>query len=300
MHLCYVDESGTSDVPGTSSHFVLAGLAIPIADWKKFDAVLASLLQKYDLDGCEIHTAWILRKYIEQSHIADFDKLTRAARKSAVQKYRTGVLLALQKTGKPSHYRQTKKSYKHTSDYIHLTHKERKALILEIANAVSGWSTAKLFAECIDKVHFDPAKSANKTIDVQAFEQLVSRFEQYLEKTGNNDPANYGLIVHDNNETVARKHTELMRSFHKKGTVWTNIKRIIETPLFVDSKLTGMVQIADLCSYALRRFLENGEEELFDLIFSRADRVGNRVLGVRHFSDMRCACKICTAHKAKR
>jgi preprotein translocase subunit SecA len=60
-----------------------------------------------------------------------------------------------------------------------------------------------------------------------------------------------------------------------------------------------MVQVADLCAYALRRYLENNEEELFTKIFARADRVGNRVLGVRHFTDVGCSCRICGTHKAK-
>ena len=35
MHLCYIDESGTPDVPGTTSHYVLAGLSIPDNFWKQ-------------------------------------------------------------------------------------------------------------------------------------------------------------------------------------------------------------------------------------------------------------------------
>ena len=35
--------------------------------------------------------------------------------------------------------------------------------------------------------------------------------------------------------------------------VYKRQHHIIETPLFVDSTLTGMVQIADLCAYALKR-----------------------------------------------
>ncbi len=72
MHICYVDESGTSDIPGTSSHFVLAGLAIPISEWKNSDIALNKILNKYDLARDEIHTAWILRKYIEQSQNSRF------------------------------------------------------------------------------------------------------------------------------------------------------------------------------------------------------------------------------------
>ncbi len=75
-----------------------------------------------------------------------------------------------------------------------------------------------------------------------------------------------------------------MKKFHVSGTLWTSLENIIETPLFVDSQLTSMVQVADLCAYALRRYLENDESELFDLIFQRADRKGAVVVGVRHFT----------------
>ena len=136
-----------------------------------------------------------------------------------------------------------------------------------------------------------------RSIGEQAFEQIVSRFEKYLRNSESEAQKNFGLIVHDNNETIARKHTETMRVFHKTGTLWTNIERIIETPLFVDSSLTTMVQVADLCSYALRRFLENGEKILFDSVMKRADRIQNTTVGVRHFTDMNCTCEICQAHR---
>ena len=159
---------------------------------------------------------------------------------------------------------------------------------------MSEWGFARLFAECVDKVHFNPAR-ARRSVDEQAFEQVVSRFEQYLEITRAGGQQNFGLLIHDNNQTVARKHTAMMRNFLQQGTLWTRINNIVETPLFVDSQLTSMVQIADLCSYALRRYLENGEEELFDLIFERADRKDGVVVGVRHFTNPSCSCKICQA-----
>lgn len=164
---------------------------------------------------------------------------------------------------------------------------------------MSSWGFARLFAECIDKIHFDPNR-AGRSVDEQAFEQVVSRFEQYL--VNRDEPGkqrNFGILVHDNNETVARKHTRLMRHFHQQGTLWTQIERIIETPLFVDSSLTRMVQIADLCCYALRRYLENQEADLFNRVFVRADRIQNRVVGVRHFTSLNCTCDICRGHRGR-
>lgn len=168
------------------------------------------------------------------------------------------------------------------------------AFLNEVAGSIGSWSFARIFAECINKIHFDPSRS-KQSVDEQAFEQIVSRFEQYLSINGKAHPDDqiFGALIHDNNETVSKKHTELMKRFHSHGTLWTKIEKIIETPLFVNSELTGMVQIADLCSYALRRFFENVESELFNKIMPRFDRKNNKIVGLRHFTDPACRCPIC-------
>lgn len=302
MYLCYLDESGTPQVPGNTSHYVLAGLSVPIWHWKNCDREISAVKAPYGLQGREVHTAWIARAYLEQSKIKDFEKLSRDNRRSEVEKYRRRELLRLQKGSNHKLYRTTKKRYKKTEPYIHLTYNERRKFLIELAKVVSDWGFARLFAEAIDKVHFDPTKTRFEP-DEQGFEQVVSRFEQHLNKrptVGNRE--NYGLLIHDNNPTSEKKLTEMMKEFHRRGTFWTRIKHIVETPLFVNSELTGLVQIADLCSYAIRRYEENGEEELFDLVFKRAERFGGlfrqaKVVSVRHFTDMSCQCKICVAHR---
>jgi Protein of unknown function (DUF3800) len=296
MYILYVDESGTSAIPGNTSHFILAGISIPIWRWRTSDEAVNAIMARYGLSGKEFHTAWILRTYLEQSRIAGFEQLDWAARRASVERERNRYLLLLQRTQRRQSYSQTKKNFAHTRHYIHLTLNQRRSLVREVADSVSGWGYARLFAECIDKLHFNPARSG-RPVDEQAFEQVVSRFERYLENTDTREQRNFGLLVHDNNETVAKKHTDLMRDFHQQGTLWTRVNRIIETPLFVNSSLTSMVQIADLCSYALRRYLENSETDLFRRVFSRADRIGTTVVGVRHFSGPTCNCEICQVHR---
>jgi hypothetical protein len=295
MYFCYIDESGTPDVPGNTSHYILAGVSIPEHRWKTCDEDVERIKAKYGLADEEIHVAWILRSYPEQRKIPNFDTLTYGQRRQQVNAFRTSELLRLQRVKNKKQYSQTKKNYKSTEKYIHLTSDERRRLIQETAQLLSGWGFARLFAECIDKIHFDPSRAV-KSIDEQAFEQVVSRFEYFLQGVGKAEKS-FGLLIHDNNETVAKRHTLLMKKFHKEGTLWTNLKNIIETPLFVNSELTSMVQMADLCGYALRRYLENKEEDLFKLIFKRADRRGDSVVGVRHFTNGSCACCICSAHR---
>ena len=66
---------------------------------------------------------------------------------------------------------------------------------------------------------------------------------------------------------------------------------------FLHVRLTSLVQVADLCAYALRRYLENQETDLFNRIFQRADRHGGVVVGLRHCSPVTCNCEICKNHR---
>ena len=290
MHLCYIDESGTDDVPGNTSHYVLAGISVPDTFWKQHNEQIESLKRSYRLEEAEVHVAWMMRRYPEQEAIPSFHLMPDERRRSEVRKQRVTEILRLQRTNRKG-VKQTKKNFKNTDSYVHLTWDERQQVVKELAKLISSWGVVRLFAECIDKVHFDPVV-ANMRVEEQAFEQVVSRFERYLQ----NRNAGYGLLVHDNNDTVSKRLTELMKKFLREGTLWTEIKHVIETPMFVDSQLTSMVQLADLCSYALRRYLENSEDELFDLVFQRADRAGLAAVGVRHFTNPGCTCKICTSH----
>jgi len=295
MYLCYVDESGVPDTSGNTSHFVLAGLSVPVWYWGNCDKEINLIKKNYALENSEVHAAWLLRFYQEQNQVPNFSALSYFERRSKVEVIRRAKLLKLLKVN-PKSYKQTRKNYRQTEAYIHLTFDERCSFVKSLAQCVSAWGFARLFAECIDKIHFDPIKTG-KTINEQAFEQVVSRFEQYLGYISGEGGQHRGLLIHDNNETVSKKHTELMKHYLQKGTLWTEITHIIETPLFVNSELTSMIQIADVCGYSLRRYLENGEEELFDLVFQRADRKDETVVGVRHFTNPACTCKICVAHK---
>jgi len=192
----------------------LAGISLPIWQWRSADRQISSILDRYHLSGAELHTAWILRSYVEQARIPQFSQLASSHRRAAVQRERNRELLRLQRTQNRRAYRQQKKTFSHTKPYIHLTRDERRQLIRDVADCVSQWGFARLFAECVDKLHFDPALST-QTVDEQAFEQVVSRFERYLGNTEVPTQRNYGLLVHDNNHSVAKRHTAL--NTHGRG-----------------------------------------------------------------------------------
>lgn len=306
MYLCYVDESGTPEIPGVSRNYVLAGITVPVWHWKTCDAELNVVKNKFDLAGKEIHTGWIMRRYSDQERIKDFEKLDKPKRIAQVTAERTKELLRLQSLSRSQQLKNVRGTYHKTKEYIHLTHSQRVSFINEVADIISRWKFARLFAECVDKLYFT-ASPKKFTIDEQAFEQVVSRYEHFLgnintsrQKAGNDKV--YGLLIHDDNQTTKKKHSELMKRFQRRGTAFTGIHSIIETPLFVNSELTGLVQVADLCSYAIRRYLDHGEEVLFKKIFERADKTPSTgaVVGVRHYTENTCACLICQGHRPKK
>lgn len=298
VYFCYIDESGTPEMSGNTSHFVLAGLAIPISKWKYCENGISSIKAKYGLSDAKIHTAWIARKYLEQSRIVDFEKLNQAQRIYEVGKYRKKEMLAIQKNpSQKAKFKQVKKNFQKTLPYVHLTFDERISFLQELADFVGSWNFSRLFCEAIDKIHFDP-KRTKHSVDEQALEQIVSRFEIFMSTTKKQNKLTemFGTLVHDNNETVSKKHTELMLRFHEKGTFFTKIKHIIETPFFVNSELTSLIQIADLCSFSIRRYLENGDTDFFSRIEPRIGRVNGKVVSARHFTDNLCNCILCSVN----
>lgn len=288
-YICYLDESGVPEQGAGTAHFVLVGLAIPAAAWRGCDDEITRIKQPYGLTDGEIHAAWMFRRYVEQEHIPDFDRLTWGERRAAVNLARAASVAKHPTSGAASK-KELKKNHAKTSAYVHLTRAERLSILERVAATVGGWPECRIFAEVVDKRCI--SSRPGQTVFEEAFSQVVSRFEQFLARTGN-----VGLLVQDNNETVARKLTEVMRRFHRSGTTWTAIRHIVETPLFVESALTGMVQVADLCAFVLRRFFEGGGLELFEPFYSRVDRRGGLQVGMRHYTSATpCGCRVCVDH----
>lgn len=289
MYILYVDESGVEQIGAGTSHFILLGLMIPAEHWKSLDTALENTKDKYGLREIEIHTAWMCRRYAEQESISGFDGLSHEQRKIQTKKEikrRAGIIGVTGNRKKEKSYR---KEARLIDPYIHLTRDERIACLEELAQQLASWTDVRIFADAISKSDFANAQISPYEM---AFEQVLARFQAFLSfKNGK------GIMVHDNNQTVAPRLTRLARQFHSSGTLYRQIPDVVETPLFVDSSMTSMIQMADLCAYSLRRLLENSETKLWDIIEPRVDRIGSKSVGVRHYTGRRqCSCRICSAH----
>jgi hypothetical protein len=284
MYFCYLDESGVVEHGAGTDHFVLLGFAVPAITWKQKDIQVNALKARFGLQDVEVHTAWMAREYPEQKVIPAFDTLTWEERRKAVLGTRAlNLARATRKSNK-----ELIRNYRKTEAYVHLTRAERMACLAELAEMIGGWADVRIFCDAHAKQHLNDIDHFRI-----AFEQVVTRFNTYLTVAADR----LGLLVQDNNQTVARRLTNIMRMYHRQGTLWSDIDKIVETPLFVDSELTSMVQLSDLCAYATRRYFEKGETQLFSLIRNRFDRNRNKLVGLRHFTGkMKCQCDVCIEH----
>lgn len=285
MYICYLDESGTIEPQSSSSHFILIGLGIPASTWKIKDREISIIKRQFGLTETEIHAGWMIRPYPEQGKVPGFSSLDYEFRRKTVLGLRA-LNLARPRSNKKQ--KELLKNYRKTEAYIHLSEDERREFLINLSKAIGNWGDCRIFGEAHDK----SCSSGEKAYEI-AFEQIVTRFNTFLSQA----TGALGIIVQDHNETVCRRLTAKMREYHRRGTLWSAIDNIVETPLFVDSQLTSMVQIADVCAYATRRFFEKDETVLFDLIYDRFDRHKGRLVGLRHYTGMqKCMCRVCVDH----
>jgi len=111
-----------------------------------------------------------------------------------------------------------------------------------------------------------------------AFEQMCSRFDMYLGRhyKRRNDPQR-GLIVFDKT-SYETSLQGLAAGFRTVGHRFGRVRNLSEVPLFLDSRASRLVQLADLVAYALFRYLEHEDQRFFPLIERHFDAEG----GVRH------------------
>lgn len=126
------------------------------------------------------------------------------------------------------------------------------------------------------------------------FEQLCNRFDLFLGRLHRRGDTQRGLIILDKS-SYETSLQGLARDFRGEGHRWGQLHNLTDVPLFVDSQATRMIQYADLIAYSMRRYYENGESRLFDLIAGKFDSEGGVVHGLVHFtpSGENCNCLSC-------
>jgi hypothetical protein len=166
---------------------------------------------------------------------------------------------------------------------------ERVQLFMRAINVCcrSRWATC-LFGAAVHKAAIAPEDPVH-----YAFEQICNRFDRFLQRNPRKS-SHRGLLILDKS-TYETSLQSLAREFRAKGHRWGVLERIFEVPLFVDSKATRLIQLADLVAYSIRRHYEKGDQEYLSAIQGKFDHAGGVLYGLVHHKPAAdaCSCAAC-------
>jgi hypothetical protein len=112
-----------------------------------------------------------------------------------------------------------------------------------------------------------PIDDPGSAVDI-AFEQVCSMFDRHLLRLHKKGNTQRGVIVFDK-ATYETQIQSLAIHFRTFGHRFGVIRNLSEVPLFLDSKASRLVQLADLIAFACSRFYERHDSRFIDIIKDR-------------------------------
>ena len=152
-----------------------------------------------------------------------------------------------------------------------LTQEEARGTIESVLDVLAhAYDTARAFACVVHKPSFpnqDPMEIA--------FEDLCSRFDRYLQRLRAVGDRQWGLVILDKSahETTLQ---QMSVAFRTLGTSWGVIRNLADTPLFVDSRASRVIPLADHVAYAVFRRYQSGDTQYLDRIAAKFGLSSNR------------------------
>jgi hypothetical protein len=131
----------------------------------------------------------------------------------------------------------------------------RESLVMDILNLIASDRSIRLFASVI-------AKSATSNLDISGdlFTQVASRFDMFLGRIYKTDKeVQRGIAIFDKSTEEATIQ-RLSHVFTTTGHQWgRRLNNFAEVPLFLDSKMSRLIQIADLIAYSIMDYIRSSK-----------------------------------------
>jgi hypothetical protein len=155
----------------------------------------------------------------------------------------------------------------------------RQSIIMDVLHLIPSDKGIRLFASVIAK-----DKTPNPAgITDDLFSQIASRFDMFLGRIYKNSGmknAQRGIAIFDDsrNELMIQR---LSHVFINTGNQWGNrLNNFAEVPLFLNSKMSRLIQLADLIAFSIYRNFEYNDSQYFDIIKDCFDTDGRSIYGL--------------------
>ena len=132
----------------------------------------------------------------------------------------------------------------------------------------------------------------------RTFEELFLRFHEMLVRSGRAGEPNLGIAVADEAtyEKVLQPIVNAWRTVGIRRTL-KRLRTLVEVPLFIDSRATRMIQLADFVAYSVYRHYVAGDDQMFGQLLPRFDNQGGVLHGLVHLTPTHrtCPCPACVS-----
>jgi Protein of unknown function (DUF3800) len=189
--------------------------------------------------------------------------------------------------------------YNGRKEFYPVKRPEREKMIHDALGVITDRrAILRLFAVAVDKQVVSP----RDPVEI-AFEEISNRFNLFLQRLNNGNAPEHsqrGLIVMDETAHEGRPQS-LARHFRINGGRWGHFRNLAEVPLFVDSKASRCVQLADLVAWATWRKYEMRDGRFFDQLVPKFDADGGVIHGLVHYRrrDEPCYCPGCHSRRGR-
>lgn len=152
---------------------------------------------------------------------------------------------------------------------------ERETAIIDALGVFSRTHHSnRLFASVVRK-----DSTAVTDIIGTTFEQIATRFDYCLQRLHRQGDTQRGLIIFDKT-TYESTIQGMATDFRTIGHQWGVLRNFSEVPLFLDSRASRLIQLADLLAYAIFRHYEKGDSRFYSIIRNKFDSEGGVVHGL--------------------
>ncbi|MDY7225783.1 DUF3800 domain-containing protein [Hyalangium rubrum] len=144
-----------------------------------------------------------------------------------------------------------------------------------------------------------PAAVAHADPLERTFEELLLRFHEMLVRP--KGPEEFGIVVADKAkyESILQP---VVRRWRESGTRFAPLTKLVEVPLFVDSRATRLIQLADFVAHAVYRKYQAADGTYLEPMLPRFDATGGKMHGLVHLTKdhLTCTCLPCQSRTTQR